>query len=323
MLRSLCLSSRLSSTSPTFTIRFLTSPPKRYQIIMTCSNCQGDHFRDDCPLPLFCTGCHSDEHCWSECRAVCGACGTPRHTKEYCLDFKPGQAQRPHDSPKRPKHWPHTKSYKTTIDEIQAGRSARSGPLIISSQRSPSSPPLSKSQLRPTAPIFYPRQAEDMPSGPAPVPAFDPHLHSAAPKFYHRRGKKTPSVQAPVPVFPPHLRPAAVVAAPTTQPVSPPSIFQQPSLQHQRPSTRTYDESQQKDQHQGTYDESQHQDQSMYDDNQHQAMYSTPDTVPSRPNSLASLYDTIMMSGGFRSKREALAAYYEAFQNASVGPSEG
>ena len=216
------------------------------KIIMPCDNhnCQGDHFHDDCPDPFVCSGCGSHKHCWSDCPEICLVCGTRRHTAQYCIDFKPGRRGKPSVMfPAYPKPCPYLKSYKTNQVEIDAGRSKRFGPLPQSPPRTPSPIPVVNlpaarpisNRLRPTAPIFYPRRAENGPFMPAPVPAFSPPLWPTDPIFYPHRAGDALSILAPAPALPPPLwstdpnfhphRAGDALSMPAPMPAFPPGLW--------------------------------------------------------------------------------------------------
>ena len=198
---------------------------------MPCDNhgCQGDHFHDDCPFPFVCSGCGSPEHCWSDCPEICLVCGVKRHTARYCNAFRPRRSGNPSVMfPAYPKPWPYLMSYKRNLVEIDAGRSESFRLLPQSPPRTPSPIPVvnlpaarpTSNRLRPTAPSFYPRRAEDAPSMPVPMPAFPPYFQPAAPDFYAPQVGDAPSMSAPLPGFP-HFQPVAAAAPPATLPPMP------------------------------------------------------------------------------------------------------
>lgn len=101
-----------------------------------------------CPLPRICSGCHSDQHLWAQCTAMCTNCGASNHKIDYCYDFEPGTFhKRANFARQMPLTWPYPVSHKTNYEAIKKGDN-RFGPqtrgngglLIPSSQLTSKAP---------------------------------------------------------------------------------------------------------------------------------------------------------------------------------------
>ena len=73
---------------------------------------------------------HSTAHYWSQCPERCTHCGTWRHNIEHCVDFRPGQGGKPWHFPQiDQRNWRYPKTFKTTPQDIRAGRTTCFGPI--------------------------------------------------------------------------------------------------------------------------------------------------------------------------------------------------
>ena len=89
-----------------------------------------EHKPWQCPLPRICSGCHSDQHLWAQCTAMCTNCGASNHKIDYCYDFEPGTSNKLANFPREmPLAWPYPVSYKTNYEAIKNG-GGRFGPQI-------------------------------------------------------------------------------------------------------------------------------------------------------------------------------------------------
>ena len=100
-----------------------------------------------CPLTRICSGCHSDQHLWGQCTAICTNCGASNHRIDYCYDFEPGTFNKRANFPKEmPLAWPYPVSYKTNYEAIKNGDSRfglqtrGGGGLLIPSQLTSKAP---------------------------------------------------------------------------------------------------------------------------------------------------------------------------------------